>query len=102
VFRESDGEETGTAVGVDQVRRGREGGDGGDGRGGRREDGVSDVGGERDEDGVVVLEEGTGGEGEVEGADTFVHGGCEGKIETKKEEGELRAKDEKKRANEPL
>lgn len=52
----------------------REGGDGsGGGRG--REDGVSDVGGERNEDRVVVLEEGTGGEGEVEGADSLVHGG---------------------------
>ncbi len=55
VSREGEGEETRAAVGVDEVC--------GFGRGGRGfgwEDGVADVGGEGDQGGVVVLEEGAG------------------------------------------
>ena len=76
VLREGDSEQAGSTVGVDEVSRGREGCDGDaveGGGGGGGEDGVSDVGGERDEDRVVVLEEGAGRESEVEFADALVH-----------------------------
>lgn len=75
VRREGDGEETTAAVRVDEVGGARNRGAGGAvGAGGGREDAVADVGGERDKDGVVVLEERAGGVFEELVADAFADG----------------------------
>lgn len=68
---EGDAKQSGSTVRIHQMgrRRVRRWGEGGRGW---REDGVPDVFSQRDQDRVVVLEEGTRGEGEVEVSDSLM------------------------------